>query len=234
MALHTALVTGSARRLGLAIARDLAEAGFTIVLHSRDRVAAEKAAATVGDRCAGIVSGDLTQAFTAKGIVGDALKLTGGHLSLLVNNASAFLRRTPERTTHEDWDLELDLGARAPFFMAQAAHPTLVATKGMVLNISDYSAPEGWPAYTPHSAAKAALENVTRTLAQAWEGRVRVNAISPPTVRLPADLDDGSGPEHQPGAGARHGFIPASAVTSTLLELYMSDRTGEVVRLGTP
>ena len=101
------------------------------------------------------------------------------------------MERTPlGEVTAGQWDRIFALNLRAPFFCAQAAAPHLRARRGSIVNIADLAAFETWPAYVPHGISKAGVVQMTRALARALAPEVRVNAVAPGAVLLPADWDE--------------------------------------------
>jgi NAD(P)-dependent dehydrogenase (short-subunit alcohol dehydrogenase family) len=77
------------------------------------------------------------------------------------------------------------------FFCAQAARRAM-GDRGVIVNITDIAALEAWPSFAPHAAAKAALAQLTRSLARAFAPGVRVCAVAPGPVLLPDDSDEGT------------------------------------------
>jgi NAD(P)-dependent dehydrogenase (short-subunit alcohol dehydrogenase family) len=107
---------------------------------------------------------------------------------VLINSASVWLRAPFLEIEEADWDLALDVNLKGPFLCAQAAAPLMLEQgAGVILNITDLSAFQAWEGYTHHSASKAALVSLTRSLALELAPVVRVNAIAPGTVLLPDD-----------------------------------------------
>src|SRR6267378_2209426 len=166
-----ALVTGSAKRLGRAVALRLAEEGAEI----------EK----LGRRGTPIAA-DLTSVSDIKRLFDEAAKQFG-RLDILVNSAANFLPASIVSTTEEIWDSSLDTNLRAPFFCAQAAAPFLRRTRGTIINFADTGGLLGWPGYIPHSVSKAGVVMLTKVLAKALAPGVRVNAIAPGTITMPGD-----------------------------------------------
>lgn len=114
-----------------------------------------------------------------------------GRVDVLINNASIWLKNPALEIGEAEWDAEMNLNAKAPFMMAQAVAPHMIAQgRGLIVNITDLSAFQAWPGYAHHSASKAALVALTKVLALEWAPQVRVNAIAPGTVLLPDDADD--------------------------------------------
>ncbi len=179
---RAALVTGAALRLGRAIALDLAEAGWAVVLHHRNSVAeARRLEAEIGQRGGTAVPlrADLAREDEARGLIDRAVDAVGP-LGLLVNNASVFEPDLASDATRESWDLHMETNLRAPFVLTQAFAASLPAGKGgLVANLLDERvlAPPG--DYITYSLSKAGLWSLTRSLAIALAPRIRVVGIGP-------------------------------------------------------
>jgi pteridine reductase len=187
----TALVTGSARRLGREIARALAEAGSAVAVHHH--ASADAAREVVADlRARGVradaFQSDLTDPTQIVSLFSE-IESTLGSIDILVNNAAIFQHKPAMEITPEDWDAVLDLNLRAPFFCSQRAAAQMGARGGVIINIADVAAFQPWPGYAHHCVSKAGLVAMTRVLARALAPRVRVNAVAPGPVLPPDDLD---------------------------------------------
>ena len=186
---QVALVTGAGRRLGRAVALQLAEEGADVVVHYRSSQA--EAQEAVGEieklgRRAIAIAADLSKVVEIKRLVDEAGKHFG-RLDVLVNSAANFLPASVISTTEEIWDASLDTNLRAPFFCAQAAAPLLRRTRGVIINLADTGGLLGWTGYIPHSISKAGVVMLTRILAKALAPEVRVNAIAPGTITMAGD-----------------------------------------------
>jgi pteridine reductase len=190
-ALHgrVALVTGSAKRLGRAVAMRLAQEGADVVVHFRTSGAEARGVVAeiekLGRRGVAIAA-DLDSVSEIKRLF-DEMAKQFGRLDILVNSASNFLPASIVSTTEEIWDASLDSNLKAPFFCAQAAAPLLRRTKGTIVNFADTGGLLGWPGYIPHSVSKAGVVMLTKVLAKALAPEVRVNAIAPGTITMPGD-----------------------------------------------
>jgi pteridine reductase len=186
---RVALVTGSAKRLGRAVALRLAEEGAEVVIHYRS--SAREAQSAVAEiekmgRRGVAIAADLNSVVEIKRLFDEAAKQFG-RLDILVNSAANFLPSSIISTTEEVWDASLDSNLRAPFFCAQAAAPLLRRTKGCIINFADPGGLLGWPGYIAHSVSKAGVVMLTKVLAKALAPEVRVNAIAPGTITMPGD-----------------------------------------------
>jgi pteridine reductase len=186
---RVAVVTGSAKRLGRAVALRLAKEGADVVIHYRSSTSeARSAVADVEKlgRRGHAVAADLTSVTDIKRLFDDTAKQFG-RLDILVNSAANFLPASIVSTTEEIWDASLDTNLKAPFFCAQAAAPLLRRTKGTIINFADTGGLLGWPGYIAHSTSKAGVIMLTKVLARALAPDVRVNAIAPGTITMPGD-----------------------------------------------
>ncbi len=179
------LVTGGGRRLGEAIALDLAAAGAAVCVTYRS-APPEESLAAAGVRA---VRADLADPAQAVGAVEEAARLLGG-LDGVIHAASAGFRGVAlADITPELFEEAIGATLRGGLFVAQAAG-RLVSDGGAIVFIGDVAGVSGWPAFLPHSAAKGALRPLVRGLARSLAPRIRVSLVHPGTVLLP-DGDDG-------------------------------------------
>jgi pteridine reductase len=184
-----ALVTGSAKRLGKAVALRLASEGADLVIHhGASHAEAQETVAEIEKmgRRAVALSADLRKVDEIRKLFVDVAK-EFGRLDILVNCAANFLPASIVSTTEEIWDASLDTNLKAGFFCAQAAAPLLRRTKGAIVNFADVGGLQGWPGYIPHSISKAGVVMLTKVLAKALAPEVRINAIAPGTISMPGD-----------------------------------------------
>lgn len=188
-----ALVTGSARRIGAAIARALHAAGYDLALHCRhsraelDALAAELEA--VRPHSTLVLQADLAQFDRLPELVAQTIGRYG-RLDALVNNASSFQPTPIGTVTPAQWDALFASNARAPFFLAQAAAPHLAATHGAIVNLADIHGERPLREHTLYCMAKAALIMMTKSLALELGPAVRVNAVSPGAILWPESGSD--------------------------------------------
>jgi pteridine reductase len=198
-----ALVTGSARRIGAAIARRLHVAGYDLALHYRDSEAEARALAAeleaVRANSTLLLQADLTQFDRLPELVAQAIGRYG-RLDALVNNASVFHPTAFGGTTPQQWDDLFAINARAPFFLSQAAAPHLANANGAIVNIADIHAERPLRGHAVYAMGKAALLHMTRVLALELAPNVRVNAVSPGAILWP---EGGKDPEAQAAILAR-------------------------------
>jgi NAD(P)-dependent dehydrogenase (short-subunit alcohol dehydrogenase family) len=187
----TALVTGSSRGIGEAIARTLAPEGAHVLVHGRQRARADAVAASIvasGGRATAIV-GDLTRDEDVSRMLDHGLRAVGS-IDILVNNAGGSAKSTQRwSNTHAGaWTEAFDRNVLAALRVTTAVLPAMRAARwGRIVFVSSTAATMP-PARTPdYSASKAAMNAMVASLAKevAEEG-ITVNAISPGTVKSDA------------------------------------------------
>jgi NAD(P)-dependent dehydrogenase (short-subunit alcohol dehydrogenase family) len=186
---RVALVTGSAKRIGRAIAVRLAMEGADVLIHyNRSKAEADEVVTEVSAlrRNCIAVQADLTSFAQIKRLFQQATEHFG-RLDILVNSAANFLPARLDDTTEKLWDASLDTNLKAPFFCAQAAAPLLKHSHGVIINFADIGGILAWPGYIPHCASKAGVIMLTKCLAKALAPDVRVNAIAPGTITMSGD-----------------------------------------------
>jgi NAD(P)-dependent dehydrogenase (short-subunit alcohol dehydrogenase family) len=178
-----ALVTGSSRGIGRAVALALAQAGAAVVLHGRtassDLNESQRLITAAGHEAAGTVVGDL-----AREIVGKAAAAMGA-VNVLVNNAGVVLPVASLELDEDTWDQTLAVNLRSAFFAAQAAaHHMRANGGGRIVNISSAAAEAAIDKYLAYGVAKAGLNAMTRYLAAEWAADdITVNAVAPAFIR---------------------------------------------------
>jgi len=178
---RVALITGGNSGIGLAAARLFAAEGAKVVLFARDRSKGEAAAAEIPG--AAFVAGDVSVADDCRRAVEETLE-RHTRLDVLVNSAGILFRnRKVEQTSEEEWDKTFDVNVKGTFLMSKYAMPALRQARGAIVNVSSYAGLVGYPNATAYAAAKAAIINMTRSMAldHGREG-VRVNAVCPGSV----------------------------------------------------
>ncbi|MFN3984901.1 MAG: pteridine reductase [Rhodocyclaceae bacterium] len=184
------LITGAARRVGAAIARELHAAGAGVVLHYRhsdtDALALAAELEAVRPGSASVVGGDVAEDGLPERIVAQAVS-THGRLDALVNNASTFFPTPIGRIDAAAWTDLIGSNLKGPLFMSQAAAPHLRARGGAIVNIVDIHGERPLRRYPVYCAAKAGLLGLTRALAVELAPEVRVNGVSPGPIEWPDD-----------------------------------------------
>ena len=188
---RTALVTGGARRIGRAIALQLAAAGANVAITYRD--SQPEAEQTLRDLAAFDVDAfalrtDLTDPESIRQSVAAVIE-EFGQLDILVNNAGLFEQAALEDITAEQWDRIFATNTRAPFLVAQAAYPHLRASRGRIVNIGSLGGSHPWATHAHYCASKAALHMLSQTMAKAWAPEVSVNCVAPGMI-VQGEIDE--------------------------------------------
>ena len=184
---RTALVTGAAKRLGRAIAIDLAAAGWNLALHyntsETDARETAEAVSRTGRRVA-LLKADLACEAETQALVARATAELGP-LTALVNSASLFENDDWQSASRASWDAHMEVNQRAPFVLSQAFAAALPeGMGGAIVNLVDQRVLKPTPQFMTYSLSKAGLHWLTVTLAQGLAPRIRVNAVGPgPTMR---------------------------------------------------
>lgn len=180
--LPAALITGAGRRIGRQIALDLAAQGYRVAVHYNHSIqdAEQVVAEIINSGGQAIpVQGDLADP-AAPQVLMDATTKALGPIGILINNASRFESDEMGSVTLASWSEHMDTNLRAPVFLAQSFAQALPHDmQGNIINIVDQRVWKLNPRFFSYTLSKAALWDVTRTLAQALAPRIRVNAIGP-------------------------------------------------------
>ncbi|MHA0033711.1 3-oxoacyl-[acyl-carrier-protein] reductase [Deinococcus sp. PESE-13] len=200
---RVALVTGSSRGLGRAMALRLAHDGFTVAVHyGRGEAEAQQVAADI--RAAGgaaqVFGADLSQPANAGTLVEDVIAALG-RLDVLVNNAGITRDGLAIRMKDEDWDAVLQTNLSSAFSACRAAIKHMMKNRsGRIVNVSSVVALAGNPGQANYVASKAGLIGLTRALAKEYGGRgITVNAIAPGFIEsdMTAGLSDDTKKQYQ-------------------------------------
>ena len=182
----TALVTGAARRIGRAIAIDLARHGWAVAIHfnrAQDDADAVVAEATAAGAKAVAIAADLADESQAEGLLPQVIDALGP-VGLLVNNASRFDYDDIHTADRESWDRHLAINLRAPFVLSQAFARALPDDReGVIVNMLDQRVWNLTEQFLSYTVSKSALWTLTQTMALGLAPRIRVNGIGPgPTM----------------------------------------------------
>ena len=185
---RVALVTGTARRVGVHIATELHAAGADVAIHYRHsaRDAEALVARLNGQRpdSAAAFQADLLDTAAIPALVTAVSGWRGG-LDILVNNASTFYPTPLGEITEADWDDLVGSNLKAPLFLSQAAASSLRERRGSIVNIVDIHAQRPLRDHLVYGPAKAGLAMLTRALAKDMAPEVRVNGVSPGAILWP-------------------------------------------------
>ena len=189
----TVLITGAAKRLGAAVARELHKRGMDIVIHYNRSAAEAKSLSEelnmLRDGSATLVQADLND-LSATGHIIDAAVNFHGRLDVLINNASSFYPTPVAQANHDQWDDIFNTNLKAPFFLSQQAYKHLCDSNGCIINITDIHAHRPLRGFPVYSTAKAGLVMLTMALAREFGPAVRVNAVSPGAILWPEHMDE--------------------------------------------
>jgi 3-oxoacyl-[acyl-carrier protein] reductase len=184
-----AVVTGASKGIGRAIARELAAGGARVVLNARGREALEAVAAELraGGAEVEVVAADVSRPDGAAGIV-DAVRTRFGRIDVLVNNAGKGSPKPILEQTDADWHASLELNLLSAVRLSLAVVPMMRAHGGgRIVNISSRVGRQPDPYFAPYAAAKAALINFSKSLANAFaKDGILVNCVVPGLIRTEA------------------------------------------------
>lgn len=233
-----ALVTGSARRLGAAIAERLHQAGLNVIIHYN--TSEQEAINLVNTfnrqrvNSALAIQADLTRINTIAPLVKEAVQAWGG-LDLLINNASRFYATPVGSTTEAQWDDLMASNLKAPFFLCQEAAPYLSQHQGAIVNITDIHSERPLKNYTSYCIAKAGLTLLTKALARELAPNVRVNAVAPGSILWPEHDNELSPAQQQEILSRitlqRQGSLEDIAEAVLFLGLKGNYTTGEILHV---
>ena len=182
---RAALVTGAARRIGRAIALDLARQGWDVAVHannSRDEADSLAQEIVALGRRVVVLRAELTKEAEVSALLPAAIAALGP-VGLLVNNASIFEQDDISCMDRAGWDRHMEANLRAPALLIQDFASALPAdAEGVVINIIDQRVLHPGPDFLSYTLSKSGLWTLTRTLALALAPRIRVNAIGPGPV----------------------------------------------------
>ncbi|HBK08888.1 MAG TPA: short chain dehydrogenase [Acetobacteraceae bacterium] len=231
---RAALVTGGARRLGRAIALELARHGFDIAIHRGTSV--EDAEATRADilalgQRAIVLPADLTDEAQVSGLIGAATDGLGP-IGVLVNNASVFERDEVHDATRESWDAHMGPNLRAPFVLMQTFAKALPATAdGVVINMLDQRVWSLTPHFVSYTVSKAGLWALTQSMALALAPRVRVNAIGPGPAMPSPRQSEAQFARQSSSVPLGHGTGPNEVARAAIAILSLPAMTGQMIAL---
>ncbi len=180
---RTALVTGGARGIGLAITERFIGEGIRVVIADLDGAAAKKVSERLGEHCMALVA-DVTRPDHVERIVKAPVE-RWGRLDIVVNNAGITGRSFPiHELTDDDWNKVIACDLTSVFLVCRAAvKHMLTAGGGRIINIASIAGKEGNPTLVPYSTAKAGVIGLTKALAKEVATKnIFVNAVAPAVI----------------------------------------------------
>lgn len=196
---RVALITGAARGLGRETAEALAGQGVALMLVDilADRLAATRDALLAAGAVCEIFPADISEKRNCTAAVDEAVARFG-RLDILINVAALMRFHHAADVPEQEFRRIMEINAFAPFWLTQAALPHLLATAGNIVNVLSQSALMGTAYIVPYSMSKAALLQLTRSLAVEYADKpIRINAVAPGGMRteiaseagMPAGVD---------------------------------------------
>jgi NAD(P)-dependent dehydrogenase (short-subunit alcohol dehydrogenase family) len=220
--MKTALVTGGAKGIGLAISQELVALGWNVVVTGRD-------AAAIDTAVAGLASGpgkaigrvmDVRDRTSIDAVIADT-RSEFGSLDSLINCAGVIIRNESEVLSEADWETVIDTDLSGVFKCSQAAFADLEKAKGAtIVNVGSIAGSVGIAGRAGYTAAKAGLEGLTRTLGLEWADRdIRVNAVAPGWTRT-----------EMVSGGIKDGRLSEAALTSRIPQKRLAE-PGEIAKV---
>jgi NAD(P)-dependent dehydrogenase (short-subunit alcohol dehydrogenase family) len=206
--MKTALVTGGAKGIGLAISQELVALGWNVVVTGRDAAAIDTAVAGLASspgKAIGRVM-DVRNRTSIDAVIADT-RNEFGSLDSLINCAGVIIRNESEVLSEADWETVIDTDLSGVFKCSQAAFADLEKAKGAtIVNVGSIAGSVGIAGRAGYTAAKAGLEGLTRTLGLEWADRdIRVNAVAPGWTRT-----------EMVAGGIKDGRLSEAALTSRI------------------
>jgi 3-oxoacyl-[acyl-carrier protein] reductase len=176
---RTALVTGSTRGIGRAIAETLAGAGARVAVVGRDAGRAEEAANAIGHGAVGFAC-DVADPASVTALV-ESVEKAFGQIDILVNNAGLTRDNILFRIKDDDWDAVLDANLRGAFVAIRAASRGMMKRRwGRIINIASVVGIIGNKGQANYAASKAGLIGLTKSVAKELASRnILINAVAP-------------------------------------------------------
>jgi gluconate 5-dehydrogenase len=179
---RTALVTGSSRGLGRAIAEGMARAGARLIINGTDPARVETAVAefrSAGHAAEGAAFDVTDEAAIVKAFEG--LDAKGIAVDILVNNAGIQMRKPLVEFTSADWRKVIETNLTSAFVIGREAARRMIARKrGKIVNIASLASELARPTVGPYTAAKGGIKTLTKSMAVEWAASgIQANAIGP-------------------------------------------------------
>ncbi len=185
-----ALITGSARRIGKALAIALHAKGYNVAVHfNNSKESAESLSNQLNKQRSNstkVFKAELTNEIELESMVKQIFDWQN-NLTVVINNASLFLDDT---LAQKNWHTIFDCNVKAPYILSSLCFDKLKQNKGSIINITDQHAQSPLKNYDIYCMTKAALESQTKSLAKSFAPDVRVNAIAPGAILWPEDNNE--------------------------------------------
>ncbi len=194
---RVALVTGSTRGIGRAIAASLVECGARVAVTGRDKSTADRVSGELGGGARGFGC-DVADTSAVTQLISE-VEAAFGSLDILVNNAGVTRDNVVMRLKDDDWDAVIDANLRGPFAAIRAASRGMMKRRwGRIINISSVVGLIGNKGQANYAASKAGLIGLTKAVAKELASRnILVNAIAPGFIET--EMTDAMTPEARSG-----------------------------------
>jgi len=189
-----AIVTGAGRNIGEAIARDFAREGAKVAVVDLDQGLGQNVAGAINaehNGAAVALQADVSSRADVERLVGDVVRAFGG-VDILVNNVAVTDHKTILEIEEDEWDRVIRVSLKSQFLCTKYAAKQMVSQGrgGRIINMASTSGHMGRPEATAYTAAKAAILNLTRSVAiQLAPYGIRVNSVTPNQIGTPVGLD---------------------------------------------
>ncbi|MBC8299509.1 MAG: pteridine reductase [Pelagibacterales bacterium] len=190
--IRTVLITGGAKRIGLAIAKYLHQYGFNIIItYNKSKNDAEKVLYTLNNNrsnsCA-IIQANFSTTKSYNSLYNKALKVFG-RIDVLINNASKFYPTKIDMVNDKNWADIINTNLKTPLFLSKSFFPELKKRKGSIINIIDIHVDPPLKNHIIYNLSKAGLLALTQSLAKDLAPTVRVNGVSPGAIMWPKSIN---------------------------------------------
>lgn len=213
---RAAIITGGGTGVGRSTALLLAERGYDVAINYRkskdEAESTGKEIEALGRACL-VVQADVAEDDACRRLVASALERFG-QLDVLVNNAgtTSFIPHGDlDKVNQDDWRRINDVNLVGPFQMARAARSALAAQKGLIVNVTSTAGISASGSSIPYCASKAALINMTMSLARVLAPEIRVNSVAPGFI-TGRWLENGLGPAYERVKSAVESRVPMQRV----------------------
>jgi len=228
----TVVITGAAGGLGRATSLAFARQGADLVLGDINADSLEDLAASLRDQGRAVLACplDISTRSACRQLIDAAVDRFGG-VDVLCNIAGILAPGRVETYTEDRWDSVMSLNLAAPFWLSQAAIPYLLERNGNIVNVASSAAFKGQAYTVPYTASKAALVQMTRSMAMEFLNKpVRINAIAPGGMltgmgadEFPADAEPELVQRYMPTRP-----MPQADVVADLIVYLASDRAANI------